>query len=133
MGNFNKLIMLGRLTTDPEHKTVAGGLAKFTLAVSEKYKEKEDVVFLDFTVFGQQAETFCKYTKKGSQVLIDGRLKQEKWEKDGQNFSKIVGIVNNFQLVDPAPKTATPASPLVKAGAKKPVQQSVLVEEEIPF
>ena len=96
MASFNHVTLLGNLTRDPELKFTQGGsaLCKFGLAVNQKYKKGdewvEDPVFVDITVWGKQAENCAEYLKKGSPVLVDGRLNFSQWETDdGQKRSKL--------------------------------------------
>ncbi len=96
MSSYNKIIMLGNLTRDPETKTLSNGhvVCNFAIASSKKHKNKsgemtEETCFIDVNVWGIQAENCQKYLTKGKQVLVDGRLKQENWQdKDGNKRSK---------------------------------------------
>jgi single-strand DNA-binding protein len=94
MSDYNKIILLGRLTRDPEMRYTPAGtaVADFGLAINHKYKQgndwKEEVCFLDITVFGRQAETVCQYLSKGRQAMVEGRLRYESWETNGQKRSK---------------------------------------------
>lgn len=87
----NKVIIQGRLTRDPE-VTEAGGFKKgvITVAWSEKYKETEKVCFLDCIAWRSSAEFLEKYFKKGQEIVIEGQLATNSWEKDGQKYSRIV-------------------------------------------
>jgi single-strand DNA-binding protein len=106
MASYNRVILLGNLTRDVEVKHIASGtaVANASLAVNEKYKDKsgnaiEDVTFVDLTLWGRTAEVAGEYLSKGSPVLVEGRLKQESWEKDGQKRSKIVVVVEKLTMV----------------------------------
>jgi single-strand DNA-binding protein len=108
-GSFNKVILLGNLTRDPEVKYTPSNLAicKLGLAVNRRYttadgQKHEEVTFVDCDAFGKTAETISKYLKKGRPVFIEGRLKLDQWEKDGQKFSKLKVVVDTFQFVDSA-------------------------------
>lgn len=98
MSDFNKVIVQGRLTRSPELTYTQGGsaIAKFGLAVNRRYKsgdeQKQEVCFIDVTVFGKRAETTCQYIDKGDEVIVDGRLQQDTWEKDGAKHSRHVVI-----------------------------------------
>lgn len=100
MSDFNKVILQGRLTRSPELTYTPEGkpLAKFGLAVNRRYKQgdekKEEVCFIDVTVFGKQAESCAQYVDKGDQVIVEGRLKQDAWEKDGAKYSRHVVIAD---------------------------------------
>ena len=106
MANFNKVLLMGNLTRDPELRFTSSGsaLAKFGLAVSRKYKSgeewKEDVCFVDITVWGKLAENCAEYLSKGRPVFIDGRLQFSTWETDdGQKRSKLEVVANMVQFL----------------------------------
>lgn len=95
MPSFNKVILIGNLTKDPEIRYTPSGtaVANFSLAVNRRYKQgdevKEEVCFIDIVVFGKQAENSGQYLSKGQGVIVDGRLQQRRWESDdGQKRSK---------------------------------------------
>lgn len=104
---YNKLILQGNLTKDNELKFLPNGnaLVKNSIAVTEKYKskdgqQKEETLFLDFTIF-RGAEVFNQYTQKGSKVLLDGSLKLESWTaQDGTNRQKHTLKVDSFTFLD---------------------------------
>jgi len=92
---FNKVILIGNLTKNPELRYTPSGtpVASFGLAVNRKYRQaeelKEEVCFVDIVVFGKQAEHCGQYLSKGNGVIVDGRLQQRRWETDdGQKRSK---------------------------------------------
>jgi single-strand DNA-binding protein len=106
MANYNKVILMGNLTRDPELRYAASGtaIASFGLAVNRRYKQdddwKEETCFVDIAVFGRQAENCSEYLSKGSPVLIDGRLNYRKWEtEDGQTRSKLDVVANIVQFL----------------------------------
>ena len=106
MASFNKVVLLGNLTRDPDLKFTQSGsaLCKLGLAVNQKYKKGdewvEDPVFVDITVWGKQAENCAEYLKKGSPVLVDGRLNFSQWKTDdGQKRSKIDVTANSVQFL----------------------------------
>jgi single-strand DNA-binding protein len=92
--SFNKVIMVGNLTADPELRYTASGTAvcNMRLAVNTKYKsgdeQKESVCYIDVVVWGKQGESCSQYLAKGRQVLVEGRLDFRTWESDGQKRSK---------------------------------------------
>ena len=97
MASFNKVILIGNLTRDPEMRYTSSGLGivKFGLAVSRRYRTKqgedrEEVCFVDINVFGKQAENCERYLKKGSPALIEGRLQLDQWDdrETGQKRSR---------------------------------------------
>jgi len=92
---FNKVILIGNLTRNPELRYTPSGtpVANFGLAVNRKFKQadeaKEEVCYIDIVVFGKQAEHCGQYLNKGDGAIIDGRLQQRRWETDdGQRRSK---------------------------------------------
>ena len=102
MAFFNKVVLLGNLVRDPELRFTQGNdlpVARTALAVNRKYRDREEVMFIDIVVFGKMAETLEAYTSKGSPLLVEGRLSQNVWEQEGQKRSKHEIIVTNFQLL----------------------------------
>lgn len=108
MANFNRVLLMGNLTRDPELKYLQSGQAvvNIGLAVNRKYKNRttqelvEETTFVDVEGWGQQAETFSKYMSKGRPVFIEGRLRLDSWEgKDGQKRSKLRVVMENFQFL----------------------------------
>jgi len=95
VAGFNKVILLGNLTRNPELRYTPNGtpVATLGLAVSRRYKQandlKEEVCFVDIVVFGKQAEHCGQYLSKGNGIIVEGRLQQRRWEtEDGQKRSK---------------------------------------------
>jgi single-strand DNA-binding protein len=94
--SFNKVIVMGNLTKDPEMKHLSSGkaVANFSIAINDKYKKGgewvDSVSYLDVVVFDRQAETCNEYLSKGKPVLIEGKLQQNRWEaQDGTKRSKV--------------------------------------------
>jgi single-strand DNA-binding protein len=106
MASFNKVQLMGNLTRDVELRYTASGaaVASFGLAVNRKFKQgeewKEEVCFIDITVWGKQGENCAEYLSKGSLVFIDGRLNYQTWESDGQKRSKLEVVANSVQFLD---------------------------------
>lgn len=103
---FNKVILIGNLTRDPELRYTPQGtsVCNFGLAVNRKYKQgeemKEEVTFINIVVFGKQADTCGQYLNKGSNVLIEGRLQERRWEtEDGQKRSKHEVVAQNIRFM----------------------------------
>lgn len=95
MAGFNKVILMGNLTRNPELRYTPSGtpVASFGLATSRRFKQgeelKEEVCFVDIVVFGKQAEHCGQYLSKGNGAIVEGRLQQRRWEtEDGQKRSK---------------------------------------------
>ena len=88
---LNKIILQGRLTRDPEMFATQSGhtICKFTLANNRRFKEREEVLFIDCAAFGKTADACGRYLGKGASCLVSGRLATEKWTgKDGQEKQK---------------------------------------------
>lgn len=102
---FNRIILVGRLTRDPEVRFAPSGLpvTSFGLAVNTRSKQgddyKEEVLFIDCVIFGKQAENSGHYLSKGSLTLVEGRLRERKWEYEGQKKSKMEVIVSNVRFL----------------------------------
>jgi len=109
MPNYNKVILMGNLTRDPEVRYTPGGtaIAKLGMAVNRRWKNQEgqmqeETTFVDVDAFGRQAETIGQYLKKGRPVMIEGRLKLDQWDdkQTGQKRSKLGVVLENFQFLD---------------------------------
>jgi len=132
MSGFNKVILLGNLTRDPEIRYTPNGtpVANFAIAVNRRYKQgeetKEEVCFVDIVVFGKQAESCGQYINKGDSVLIDGRLQQRRWEtEDGQRKNKLEVVAQSVQFM---PKRAAMAGRVEDSD-----QISATEIEDVPF
>lgn len=108
MTSYNKVILVGNLTRDPELRFVGSNntaLAKFGMAVNEKYvsngEKKERTTFVDIVAWGRTAETINQYLKKGDPIFVDGRLEFSQWEDKttGNKRSKLEVVVNIFQFI----------------------------------
>ena len=119
MASFNKVILLGNLTRDPESRVTPGGLSicKFGLATTRVFKgqdgtQKEETTFVDVDVFGRQAEVIAKYFTKGRPILLEGRLRLDSWEsKTGDKRSKLTVILENFQFIGGRAEEAPQSTP----------------------
>jgi single-strand DNA-binding protein len=109
MANFNKVILAGNLTRDPELRYTPKGtaVARITLAVNRTWKSesgesKEEVSFVDVDIWGRQAEVISQYMKKGRPLLVEGRLKQDTWEDKNtkQKQSKLKVVLESFSFID---------------------------------
>jgi len=106
MGEYNKVIMLGNLTRDPDLRYTPTGMpvCEFPLAVQHRYRLnddlKEEVCFIDIVAFGKVAERSKSVLQKGAQVLVDGRLSQKRWETaEGKTRSKYEVIATTVQFL----------------------------------
>lgn len=131
MANFNKVILLGNLTRDPELSYTPNQTAvvSFGLAVNRKWKgqdgnSKEETCFVDCVAFGSTGENINKYCSKGSPLLVEGRLTFSSWEaKDGSKRSKLNVTIERFQFIG-------------QEQSNKPAvtqQQPAAVDEDPPF
>ncbi len=113
---FNKVIIIGNLTRDIELRYLPSGapIAKSAIASSYKYKDqsgqqKEEVCFLDFNLFGKGGEILNQYVKKGSKVMLEGRLVLEQWtDQSGQNQQRHTLRVEEFKFLDSKPQGQQP-------------------------
>jgi single-strand DNA-binding protein len=106
MASFNRVILLGNITRDIELKHLTSGMAvtEIGLAVNDRRKDHngqwiEEPTFVDVTLWGRNAEVVAEYLGRGSPVLIEGRLKLDQWEKEGQKRSKLRVVAEKVQLL----------------------------------
>jgi single-strand DNA-binding protein len=105
MADINHVVLVGRLTRDAELKYTASGQAvcKFSIAVNRRRKNgdqwEDEANFFDIVLWGRQGETLNQYLLKGKAVGVDGELRQDRWQQDGQNRSKIEIVAGNIQLL----------------------------------
>lgn len=157
MANFNKVILAGNLTRDPELRYTPKGTAicKFGLALNRTWttetgEKKEEVTFVDVDAFGRQAEVIAQFVKKGRPLLVEGRLKLEQWDdkQSGQKRSRLGVVLEGFSFLDSkqgeaggipsAPSEAArsrPAPPAASASAAStPAEDSGPPnEDDVPF
>ncbi len=109
MPSFNKVILIGNLTRDPELRYTQSGvaIAKIGLAINRSWRSesgemKEEVTFVDVEAFRKQAETICQYVKKGRALMVEGRLKLDQWDdkQTGQKRSRLGVVLDSFQFLD---------------------------------
>src|SRR5713101_4953578 len=134
MAGFNKVILMGNLTRDPEIRYAPSGtpVANFGLAVNRRYRQgdetKEEVCFVDIVVFGRQAETCGQYLSKGNGALVEGRLQMRKFEtKDGQKVTKHEVVAENIRFL---PKRAEPGG---ESPAREPVDDGPHYDADEPI
>ena len=120
MASFNKVILMGNLTRDPELRYTPKGtaVAKLGLAVNRSWRnaegqQQDETTFVDVDAFGKQAETLGQYMQKGRPILIEGRLKLDQWEdkNTGQNRSKLGVILEKFSFVGGGSQNGGTTSP----------------------
>ena len=132
MASYNKVILMGNLTRDPELRTLPNTqtqVCDFSLAVNRRWKDaggadREEVLFIDCAAFGKTGQTIGENLTKGRPIHIEGRLRFEQWEQeDGQKRSKIRVVVEQFRFVDrkpgSEPQSAKAPSRTRRAGGKR--------------
>ena len=125
MRGFSKAIITGNLTRDPELRTTPNGasVCSFSVAVNRVYRDasgeqKEDVSFIDCSAWGKLCEMINQYAKKGSGVLVSGRLDQRSWEDktDGKKRSRVEIVVEDFNFTGSARDNGGSSSSSFNAG-----------------
>lgn len=152
MASFNKVILAGNLTRDPELRYTPKGtaVAKIGLAVNRTWtgedgQKKEEVSFIDVEAWGRQGEVIAQYMKKGRPLLIEGRLKLDSWEDKNtkQKVSKLKVVLESFSFIDsnrgdaggegsppaPRPRPAPPSAP----GAEPVAGDAPPEGDDVPF
>lgn len=149
MASFNKVILVGNLTRDPELRYTPKGMAiaKIGLAVnrnwtSESGEKKEEVTFVDVDIFGRTAENVAQYMKKGRPILIEGRLKLDQWDdkQTGQKRSRLGVVAETVQFLGSpgagggeggeAPRRSAPASAPAPSSSEPDMPPA---DDDVPF
>ncbi len=105
MGDINHVVLVGRLTRNAELKYTNNGSAvsKFSIAVNQRRKKDDqwtdEVHFFDIVLWGKTAESLNTYLVKGKQIGVEGQLRQDRWEQDGQSRSKVEIFATNIMLL----------------------------------
>ena len=159
MASYNKVLLLGNLTRDPELRVTPKGtpICQFGLAVNRQFKDdsgqmRDETTFVDIEAWGRQGETIAKYCSKGRPLFVEGRLKLDTWDDKttGQKRSKMRVVLENFQFIGSREGGAqgggpTESSPDAGAGqtperhspppraASKPAPASDSLDEDVPF
>ncbi len=137
MASFNKVILVGNLTRDPELRYTPSGapVCNFDLAVNRSYttqggERRDEVCYITIVVWGKQAESCGEYLGKGRTVLVEGHLQQRSWETpEGQKRSKHEVVAERVQFL--GPRKAAPGSPA--AGEDEAEPPRVPEQDEVPF
>lgn len=128
MASFNKVILMGNITRDPELRYTPKGMpiARITVAVNRRWKSetgemREETTFIDVDAYGNQAELLAKYLKKGNPILVEGRLRQHSWEDKQTNQKRSILRVDmeNFRFVGPAQRE----------GVAEPIEPEAVISE----
>ncbi len=158
MANFNRVILAGNLTRDPELRYTPKGtaIAHIGMAINRTWKTetgetKEEVTFVDVDAFGRQAEVIAQYVKKGRPLLVEGRLRLDQWEDKNthQKQSKLKVVLEGFSFLDSRgggdsggsagepqrPRPAAPAAPPTAPSGPEPSEPEAPAAEEddVPF
>lgn len=151
MISYNKVILIGNLTKDPEIRYTPNGtpVASFRLAVNRRYKQgeefKEEVCYIDIVVFGKQAESCGQYLNKGSGVIVEGRLQERRWEaEDGQKRSKHEVVAQTVRFLPKrqesalggqavAGKSAPGGEPSSPHAGPVSIPEEEVVDNDVPF
>ena len=147
MKGFNKVVLMGNLTRDPETRTTPNGqsVTSFSLAVNRSWRgadgqQQESVSYIDCTAWGKAGEIIAQYMGKGRALLVSGRLDQRSWDdkETGQKRSKVEVVVEDFNFVDggqgggdSAPRSSTPSKKAAPAAAD--VDDQPIDLSDIPF
>ena len=140
MANYNKVMLIGNLTRDPQLSYLPSQTAvvEFGLAVNRKWRgkdgqDKEETCFVDCRAFGKTAETINKYLSKGRPVFVEGRLTFDSWQAaDGSKRSKHRITVENFQFLG-APTGAGAGQGGARPSAAAPQNGPEASDDDIPF
>lgn len=129
MKGFNKVVLMGNLTRDPETRTTPSGqsVTSFSLAVNRSWRgadgqQQESVSYIDCTAWGKAGEIIAQYMQKGRALLVSGRLEQRSWDdkESGQKRSKVDVVVEDFNFVDGGNSGNSGGGSYDSASASKP-------------
>lgn len=142
MANYNKIILVGNLTRDPQLSYLPSQtpVVEFGLAVNHKWKDqsgqqREDVCFIDCRAYGKPAEILNQYTAKGRQLLVEGRLQLDQWtDKDGGKRSRHRVFVEGFQFLDskPSGQPGQPGQPATQGRAPQQAPPRQMRPQQAP-
>ncbi|MCL2742756.1 MAG: single-stranded DNA-binding protein [Planctomycetaceae bacterium] len=148
MASFNKVILMGNLTRDPELRHIPNGTAvtDVSIAVNDRRKTPngewvEEVTYVDVTLWGRTAEIACEFLSKSSPLLVEGRLKLDSWETDGQKRTKLKVIGEKLQLIGGSGRSSGESGTYRTQGGKSGYQQQspqqdyydMPPEDDVPF
>jgi single-strand DNA-binding protein len=136
MPSYNRVILIGNLTRDIELRHTPGGTAvcDVGLAVNDKRKQGdewvEETTFVDCTLWARTAEVASEYLRKGSPCMIEGRLKLEQWEQDGQKRSKLKVVGERMQMLSSGERKQSEPDP---TSEYREAAEKQLIDDDIPF
>ena len=144
--NYNKVILVGNLTRDPELRHTASGaaVASFGLAINRRWtgkdgQSRDETLFVDVDAWQRQAEVIAEHVHKGDGILVEGRLKLDEWEKDGQKRSQLKVTLERFEFMprgngdERPPQPAPQSQPAATPAATRENAQSGTATGEVPF
>ena len=141
--DINSVTLVGRLTRDVEMRYSQGGMAIASFSIAVNYRKKsgdnwvDEASFFDCKLFGRQAEAVQRFLTKGKQVGVNGELRQDRWEQDGQRRSKVEVICNNLQLLGGRDSGGggyeDSGSGGAPAGTDSPPSSASNFDDDIPF
>lgn len=142
MADVNSVVLVGRLTRDGELRMLPNGTAvcRLSIAVNRKVKKQDqwvdDASFFEVSLWGKQAEVLHKYLTKGRQVAVQGELRQDRWESNGEKRSKVEIHANYVQLLGGGDRNGGgPSAPSTSSSSYEapPAPQHDDFEEDVPF
>jgi single-strand DNA-binding protein len=145
MASLNRVFLMGNLTRDPEVRYTPSGrpVGDLRMAVNRKFKtssgeDRDETCYVSIVVWGRQAETCGEYLRKGSPLLVEGRLNYDEWEKDGQKFNRLRVVASRVQFLG-TPRSgesrkARESEPPPDAAPEGPPPEKDLADEDnLPF
>lgn len=137
MSDINSVVLCGRVTRDAEVRYTSGGMAVSEISVAVNrwagQGKQEEVSFFEVSIWGKTAEALVQYLTKGRQIVVQGELRQERWEQDGQKRSKVRVNANNIQLVGGRDDVQKPTSSAPQPASKQMFGPEGYESDEIPF
>ncbi|MCK4282883.1 MAG: single-stranded DNA-binding protein [Candidatus Brocadiae bacterium] len=149
MANLNKVLLMGNLTRDPELRYTPNGtpVCEFGLAVNRTYntrdgEKREEVCFVNVTMWGRRGVVISEYFTKGRQIFIEGRLRYDTWETPDGRRSKLCVVAENFEFIGPrgdsqagdSPRRAEGKAPRAQEKPEEAPDEGLdVADDEIPF
>jgi single-strand DNA-binding protein len=138
--DLNRVILIGRLTRDPELKYLQSGtaVARFSIANNRRYstagEKKEQVSFFDCIAWSKLAEMLTEYCKKGQRIGIEGRLQQRSWDdQEGKKRSSVEIVIDNVQFLSAKEGTKEVSNEQPDLVSSSPVEENAFTDDDIPF
>lgn len=137
MASFNRIVLMGNVTRNPDVRSIPGSntaVARTGLAVNRKFKDKEEVLFIDITAFGKTAEIMGEYVVKGNPLLVEGRLSMSSWEQDGVKRTKHEVIIDSMQMLGGRKdRTDFDDGTQKNEGTQSGKNSDIIDEDDVPF